>query len=143
MAVTHALAASRVVGGGAARPPAPGEIEVPIDTLDAIVEAADLAASAVAFVWCDAEGHESSVMRGGTRLWTSGVPLYAECGPTGNDERFAVEAAVHFRSFVPASEITRFGAAAAERDISRLPAFIGGLSALTSVLLLPERRHRS
>ena len=128
----------------AGRLPVRGTVEVPAIGLGELVEAHGLAPDQVAFVWSDTQGCEAEVIETGSRLWASGVPLFAEFDPTTwgapNDAAFLLDAAIaHFAGFVPA-QILIADVAARPRPIDELPDFSRtiGPERGTDVLLLPQ-----
>jgi FkbM family methyltransferase len=126
------------------RLPVRGIVEVPAIGLGELVDAHGLTPDQVAFVWSDTQGCEAEVIETGSRLWASGVPLFAEFDPTtwGNPNGAAVllDAAItHFAGFVPA-QILIADTAARPRPIDELPDFSRtiGPERGTDVLLLPQ-----
>jgi FkbM family methyltransferase len=128
----------------AGRLPVRGTVEVPAIGLGELVDAHGLAPDQVAFVWSDTQGCEAEVIETGSRLWASGVPLFAEFDPTTwgapNDAAVLLDAAIaHFAGFVPA-QILIADAAARPRPIDELPDFSRtiGPERGTDLLLLPR-----
>jgi FkbM family methyltransferase len=121
-----------------------GIVEVPAIGLGELIDDHGLAPDQVAFVWSDTQGCEAEVIETGSRLWASGVPLFAEFDPTtwGGPSGAAVllDAAIgHFAAFIPA-QILIADAAAKPRPIDELPDFSRtiGPERGTDILLLPQ-----
>jgi FkbM family methyltransferase len=109
--------------------------------LDDIVAAEGIDPSAVAFVWSDTQGFETHVIRSGTSLWRARVPVFVEVWPQalerhGGVAAFLEAAREHFRSFVPARELTAGRALAEPRPIAELESFVRGLRKQTDCLLV-------
>lgn len=66
------------------RPAGDGQFEVPVQTIDAIL--AETGVGDPGLVWADTQGHEAFVLRGGERLFSTGVPTVLEIWPFGLKE---------------------------------------------------------
>ena len=125
----------------ASRDPVRSTVDVPASGLAELLDAHDIAAERVAFVWSDTQGCEAEVMESGARLWAAGVPLFAELdpetwGPRGPAALLSA-AAAHFGGFVFA-EVLIADPMAEPRPIAELSAVCRALGPDGGdVLLLP------
>lgn len=137
------------------RAPKDGESEVAADggasgervtvrarRLDEILAAEGVAPADVSFVWSDTQGFETQVLRSAPSLWAAGVPAFVEMWPEalgrhGGVPAFVDTCASAFRTFVTSRDLVERGAAAPERPIRDLGAFLGGLRKQTDGLLVP------
>jgi len=129
-----------------ARHPVRGIVDVPASGLADVLDAHDMAAERVAFVWSDTQGSEADVIESGERLWAAGVPLFTELdpetwGPDGAAPLLSA-AAAHFSAFVFAEVLIRDDAAS-PRPIAELSSLCQQLGPEGGdVLLLPDGLRR-
>ncbi len=67
--------------------PAMGVDDVPVLTLDRLVEDGTIDLDLAGLLWIDAEGHEGHILRGATRLVETGVPMVFEFDPPNLEGR--------------------------------------------------------
>ncbi len=121
-------------------------VSVPAAGLSEILDDHAVATNEVAFVWCDTQGSETEVIASATRLWSSGVPLYAELWPAGLTARVGLEAFYgevesNFSHFVPRDSLVAAGSKAVAQPISELRYLLDNIaseSTFTDALLLPS-----
>jgi FkbM family methyltransferase len=124
-------------------------IAVPVQTLDGALTSLKIKPEDVAVVWSDTEGAEAGVIRGGSHLWSDGVPLWVETWPAGLEEHGGVDTFMnavkeHFSNFVSHHDLVVDGADARIQPLDRLEALL--VRALreeatwwsTDVLLVPK-----
>ncbi|MCZ7646419.1 MAG: FkbM family methyltransferase [Planctomycetota bacterium] len=122
---------------------ASGFVEVPAETLDAVVAAHGFRPEQVAFVWCDTQGFEREVLQSATEILKAGAPFFMEFWPRGLEAHGGVAAFLacvqeRFASFVSTEDLIREGTQAMPRPVSGLESFAQAFGERqTDLLLLP------
>ena len=120
-------------------------IAVAVQRLDDAVAAHGIALEAVRLIWIDAQGHESQILEGATRLLAAGVPVVTEFWPYGlaraghDGRRFGDIVGEKFQTFYDLSDPSPRPHPIAEVSMlfTRYPATPG--TAFTDLLLVPSR----
>jgi len=115
---------------------------VPIYRLDDLLEHASVAASEVALIWMDVQGHESHVLEGAQKTLEAGMPVVAEFWPYGlartgvSPERFTRLMQERFDTFYDLAEDTPVARPTA--DIRRLYDRHEHFKSFTDLLLIRD-----
>jgi len=120
---------------------------VPCLPLDDVLTQQQVDPANVAFVWSDVQGFEGHVIASGSRLWSAGVPLFAELWIPGLEahggfESFLNAATEHFGSYLLSGQLLADGSAAEPRDIETLGAAMSAVQGHTDGVLIPRDTGR-
>jgi FkbM family methyltransferase len=117
-------------------------LDVPVLSLDAVLESAQMSPSEVSCVWVDTQGHEGFVLAGATRLIDAGVPFCIEFWPTAYQETGCLEEVLEivesrFDGFVDLGEGVG-GEARDANEVRELADRLRGVGTHTDLFLFPR-----